>query len=145
VKPRNQRLVLILVALGAMLGAALLAMSAMRSQASFFYAPGDVAAKGLPLDRPIRIGGMVKPGSLRRHADGITIDFVLTDTTPHEIRVRYDNLTPDLFREGSGAIAEGSFRPDGLFVATLILAKHDENYQPPELGPDGTHKTDRVR
>jgi len=145
VKPKNQRLVLILVALGAMLGAALLAMSAMRAQASFFYAPGDVATKGLPLDRSVRIGGMVRPGSLRRHADGVTIDFVVGDDSNATIRVRYTGITPDLFREGSGVIAEGRFRPDGSFVASEILAKHDENYQPPELGPEGMHKTDRVR
>ncbi|HYJ52817.1 MAG TPA: cytochrome c maturation protein CcmE [Allosphingosinicella sp.] len=144
-KPKNQRLVLILVALGAMLGAALLAMSAMRAQASFFYAPGDVATKGLPLDRSVRIGGMVRPGSLRRHADGVTIDFVVGDDSNATIRVRYTGITPDLFREGSGVIAEGRFRPDGSFVASEILAKHDENYQPPELGPEGMHKTDRVR
>jgi cytochrome c-type biogenesis protein CcmE len=145
VKPKNQRLVLILVALGAMLGAALLAMSAMRSQASFFYAPGDVAAKGLPLDRSVRIGGMVRPGSIRRHPDGVTIDFVVSDDTQATISVTYTGITPDLFREGSGVIAEGRFQPGGRFVASEILAKHDENYQPPQLGPEGMHKTDRVR
>ncbi|TMJ18987.1 MAG: cytochrome c maturation protein CcmE [Alphaproteobacteria bacterium] len=144
-KPKNQRLVLILVALAAMLGAALLAMSAMRAQASFFYAPADVAAKGLPLDRPVRIGGMVRTGSIRRHADGVTIDFVVGDETRATIAVTYTGITPDLFREGSGVIAEGRFQPDGRFVATEILAKHDENYQPPVLGPEGMHKTDRVR
>lgn len=144
-KPKSQRLVLILVALGAMLGAALLAMSAMRSQASFFYAPGDVAAKGLPLDRSVRIGGMVRPGSIRRHADGVTIDFVVGDDTSATIPVTYAGIAPDLFREGSGVIAEGRFRPDGHFVANEILAKHDENYQPPVLAGEGMHKTDRVR
>ncbi len=144
-KPKNQRLVLILVALGARRGAALLALSAMRAQASFFYAPGDVATKGLPLDRSVRIGGMVRLGSLRRHADGVTIDFLVGDDSAATIRVRFTGITPDLFREGSGVIAEGRFRPDGSFVASEILAKHDENYQPPELGPEGMHKTDRVR
>jgi cytochrome c-type biogenesis protein CcmE len=145
VKPKNQRLVLLLLALAAVGGAVLLAMSAMRSQASFFYAPGDVAAKGLPLDRAVRIGGMVRRGSLRRHADGITIDFIVGDDTAATIPVRFTGITPDLFREGSGVIAEGRFRPDGRFIASEILAKHDENYRPPELGPDGMHKTDRVR
>jgi len=128
-----------------MLGAILLAMSAMRSQASFFYAPGDVAAKGLPLDRSVRIGGMVRPGSIRRHADGVTIDFVVGDDTAATIPVRYTGITPDLFREGSGVIAEGRFQPNGSFVASEILAKHDENYQPPVLAREGMHKTDRVR
>jgi cytochrome c-type biogenesis protein CcmE len=145
VKPKSQRLILILVALGAMLGAALLAISALRSQASFFYAPGDVAAKGLPLDRSVRIGGMVRPGSIRRHADGVTIDFVVGDDTRSTIAVRYSGITPDLFREGSGVIAEGRFQRDGSFVASEILAKHDENYQPPVLAGEGMHKTDRVR
>jgi cytochrome c-type biogenesis protein CcmE len=145
VKPKNQRLVLLLLALAAVGGAVLLAMSAMRAQASFFYAPGDVAAKGLPLDRAVRIGGMVRRGSLRRHADGVTIDFVVGDDTAATIPVRFTGITPDLFREGSGVIAEGRFQPNGRFVASEILAKHDENYRPPELGPGGLHKTDRVR
>jgi cytochrome c-type biogenesis protein CcmE len=145
VKPKNQRLVLLLLALAALGGAVLLAMSAMRAQASFFYAPGDVAAKGLPLDRAVRIGGMVKRGSLRRHADGVTIDFVVGDDSPATIPVRFTGLAPDLFREGSGVIAEGRFQPNGRFVASEILAKHDENYRPPELGPNGMHKTDRVQ
>lgn len=143
-KPKNQRLILLILALAAVLGAALLAMSALSSQASFFYAPGDVARLGLPLDRGVRIGGMVRAGSLRRHPDGVTIEFLVGDDTPSTIRVRYRGLTPDLFREGSGVIAEGRFRPDGLFVASEILAKHDENYMPPELTRRGLHKTDRV-
>ncbi len=144
-KPKNQRLFLLLLALVAVGGAVLLAMSAMRAQASFFYAPGDVAAKGLPLDRAVRIGGMVRRGSLRRHADGITIDFIVGDDSAATIPVRFTGIAPDLFREGSGVIAEGRFRPDGRFVASEILAKHDENYRPPELGPNGMHQTDRVR
>jgi len=145
VKPKNQRLVLLLLALVAVGGAVLLAMSALRSQASFFYAPGDLARAAPPRDRAVRIGGMVRRGSLRRHADGVTIDFLVGDDTAATIPVRFTGLTPDLFREGSGVIAEGRFQPDGSFVASEILAKHDENYRPPELGPDGMHKTDRVR
>ena len=144
-KPKNQRLVLLLFAMAAMLGVALLAMWGMRAQASFFYAPGDVAAKGLPLDRAVRIGGMVKQGSIRRHADGVTVDFTVADDTPHLIQVSYRGLTPDLFRENSGVIAEGRFRPDGRFVANEILAKHDENYMPPELARRGLHKTETLR
>ncbi|MEA3046932.1 MAG: cytochrome c-type biosis protein CcmE [Sphingomonadales bacterium] len=143
-KPKNQRLFLLIAALVAVGGAVLLAMSAMRAQASFFYAPGDVAAKGLPLDRSVRIGGMVRRGSLRRHADGVTIDFLVGDESPATIAVRYTGITPDLFREGSGVIAEWRFQPDGRFVASEILAKHDENYQPPRLGPQGMHKTESL-
>jgi len=145
VKPKNQRLALLMLALVAVGGAVLLAMSAMRAQASFFYAPGDVAARGLPLDRAVRIGGMVERGSLRRHADGVTIDFLVGDDTAATIPVRFTGITPDLFREGSGVIAEGRFQADGSFVASEILAKHDENYRPPQPGPEGMHKTDRVR
>jgi cytochrome c-type biogenesis protein CcmE len=145
VKPKNQRLILVLVALVAVGGAVLLAMSAMRDQAAFFYAPADVARKGLPLDRAVRIGGMVREGSLRRHPDGLTIDFLVGDETPRTIAVTYRGITPDLFREGSGVIAEGRFQPDGRFVATEILAKHDENYMPPQLGPEGLHKSESAR
>jgi cytochrome c-type biogenesis protein CcmE len=144
VKAKNQRLVLLLLAVVAVLGAVLLAMSAMRDRAAFFYAPGDVARKGLPLDRAVRVGGMVQQGSIRRHADGVTIDFIVRDETTATIPVRFTGITPDLFRENSGVIAEGRFRPDGMFVATEILAKHDENYMPPELGPAGQHKTETL-
>jgi cytochrome c-type biogenesis protein CcmE len=144
VKRKNQRLVLLLFAMAAMLGVAVLAMWGMRSQASFFYAPGDVAARGLPLDRAVRIGGMVKQGSIRRHPNGVTIDFLVGDNTLSTIAVRYTGITPDLFREDSGVIAEGRFRPDGSFVATEILAKHDENYMPPELQRRGLHKTETL-
>jgi Cytochrome c-type biogenesis protein CcmE len=144
VKPKNQRLVLVVLALVAVIGAVLLAMSAMRDQAAFFYAPGDVARKGLPLDRAVRIGGMVKAGSIQRHPDGVTIDFLVGDDTAATIPVRFTGITPDLFRENSGVVAEGRFQPDGHFVATEILAKHDENYMPPRLGPQGQHETDTL-
>ena len=143
-KPKNQRLVLLVVAIVAALGAVLLAMSAMRSQAAFFYAPGDVAARGVPLDRAVRIGGMVKGGSIRRHSDGVTIDFLVGDDTAHTIPVRFTGITPDLFREDSGVVAEGRFQPDGRFVATEILAKHDENYMPPQVAAEGKHKTESL-
>ena len=144
-KAKHQRMVLLGLAVVAVLGAVLLGMSAMRDQASFFYAPGDVARKGLPLDRAVRIGGMVKQGSIQRHPDGVTIDFTVHDETTSIIQVRYTGITPDLFRENSGVIAEGRFQPDGRFVATQILAKHDENYMPPELERRGLHKTDTLR
>ena len=144
-KPKNQRLVLLVLAIAAVLGAVLLAMSAMRDQAAFFYAPGDVARKGLPLDRAVRIGGMVREGSIRRHPDGVTIDFVVGDDTAATIPVRFTGITPELFRENSGVIAEGRFHPDGGFVATEILAKHDENYMPPQLAAEGKHKTETLQ
>jgi cytochrome c-type biogenesis protein CcmE len=143
-KRKNQRLILLALAVVAVIGAVLLAMSAMRDQAAFFYAPGDVARKGLPLDRAVRIGGMVRQGSLQRHPDGVTIDFLVGDETAATIPVRFSGITPDLFRENSGVVAEGRFQPDGRFVASEILAKHDENYMPPRLGPQGQHETDTL-
>lgn len=131
-KPKNQRLLLAVLALAAVVGAALLALSALKDQAAFFYAPSDVVREGLPLGRAVRLGGMVEGGSIRRAPDGVTIRFVVTDgkaNTP----VTFKGIPPDLFREKSGVVAEGRFQPDGSFVATNLLAKHDEKYQPPEL------------
>jgi cytochrome c-type biogenesis protein CcmE len=129
---KRQRLMLVLLALAAVGVAALLALSALRDQAAFFYAPSDVAAQGLPLGRAVRLGGMVEAGSVHRAADGVTVRFVVTDgraTTP----VTFAGIVPDLFRERSGVVAEGEFRRDGSFVASNLLAKHDEKYMPPEL------------
>jgi len=143
-KPKSQRLILVSLAVIALGVAVLLAMSAMREQAAFFYAPADVQRLGLPLDRAVRVGGMVQEGSLRRHDDGVTIDFVVHDETEHTIPVTFTGIVPNLFREGSGVVAEGRFQPDGRFVASEILAKHDENYMPPELSDRGLHKTETI-
>lgn len=143
-KRKNQRLVLLLLAVGAVVGAVLLAMSALRDQAAFFYAPGDVASRGLPLGKSVRIGGMVRAGSIQRLPDGVTIRFLVGDETNATIPVTYRGITPDLFRENSGVVAEGRFQPDGRFVASEILAKHDENYMPPQLGPQGMHKSESL-
>ena len=142
-KPKSQRLILVSLALIAVLVAVLLAMSAMREQAAFFYAPGDVQRLGLPLDRPVRVGGMVKEGSIQRQPDGVTISFIVRDDTPHTIPVTFTGIVPNLFREGSGVVAEGRFQPDGRFVASEILAKHDENYMPPKLAGD-RHKVETL-
>jgi cytochrome c-type biogenesis protein CcmE len=131
-KAKHQRLTLALLALGAVVVAGLLALSALQDQAAFFYAPSDVRRDGLPLDRAVRLGGMVADGSLKRAADGVTVHFVVTDgqaTTP----VVFAGIVPDLFREKSGVVAEGRFQPDGSFVASNLLAKHDEKYMPPEM------------
>ena len=143
-KPKQQRLILLLLAIAAVLGAVLLAMSALSGRAAYFYAPGDLAGRALPLDRAVRIGGMVKDGSIRREADGVTIRFVVADESAAEIPVRFTGITPDLFKENGGVIAEGRFRADGLFLADEILAKHDENYRPPELAGD-RHKAESLR
>ncbi|MEA3038523.1 MAG: cytochrome c-type biosis protein CcmE [Sphingomonadales bacterium] len=145
-KPKSQRLTLLLLAAAAVLGAVLLAMSALKDQAAYFYAPGDLARQGTLPTGAVRIGGMVQKGSIRRAPDGVTIEFVVTDETPNRLRVRYRGIVPDLFKEGSGVVAEGRFAPGGLFVADEILAKHDENYRPPELvGAKGEHKSESLR
>ena len=141
-KAKHQRLTLLALAVIAVLGAVLLAMSSLRDQAAYFYAPADVVRKGIPQGRAIRIGGMVEDGSVRTAGDGVTIDFVVGDETDATIPVSFRGIVPDLFKEGSGVVAEGHFKADGRFVATQILAKHDENYMPPDLSRDGSnHKT----
>lgn len=131
-KAKNQRLALVGAAVLALFIAALLAMWGLRSQASFFYTPADIAAGKASNGEAARLGGMVEKGSIKHEPDGVTIEFVLTDghaTTP----VVFRGIVPDLFREGSGAVAEGHVQ-DKKFVADTILAKHDERYMPPQLG-----------
>jgi cytochrome c-type biogenesis protein CcmE len=132
-KRKNQRLTLLVFAVVAVLLAVLLAMWGLKDRASYFYAPGDLAGQSLPVGKAVRIGGMVKKGSVKHLPDGVTIDFIVRDETRSFFRVRYRGIPPDLFQEDSGVVAEGKFQPDGLFVADEILAKHDENYMPPQL------------
>jgi cytochrome c-type biogenesis protein CcmE len=147
VKRKNQRLTLLILAVAAVLAAVLLAMSALKDQAAYFYAPGDVARQGYPpADRAVRIGGMVAPSSVKRLPDGVTVTFTVRDDTPHTIAVRYTGILPDLFKEGSGVVAEGRFGADRTFVASEILAKHDENYMPPQLDmKSGEHKSESLK
>jgi cytochrome c-type biogenesis protein CcmE len=131
-KPKNQRLVLVIAAIAAVLIAVLLAMWGLRDRASYFYTPADIAAGKAEPGKAMRLGGMVEEGSIRREADGVTIRFVMTDGKAETVVV-YRGIVPDLFREGSGAVAEGRTE-NGTFIADTILAKHDERYMPPELG-----------
>jgi cytochrome c-type biogenesis protein CcmE len=131
-KPKNQRLVLVSAALVAVLAAVLLAMWGLRNQASFFYTPADIVAGKAADGQAARLGGMVVKGSIQHQADGLTVHFVVTDGKA-ETPVVYRGIVPDLFREGSGAVAEGRMQ-GGTFIADTILAKHDERYMPPELG-----------
>ncbi|MES2327725.1 MAG: cytochrome c maturation protein CcmE [Pseudomonadota bacterium] len=131
-RPKNQRLILVSAALVAVILAVLLAMWGLRNQAAFFYTPADIAAGKASDGKAARLGGMVEKGSIKHEADGVTMQFVVTDgkaTTP----VVFRGIPPDLFREGSGVVAEGHLQ-SGVFVADTILAKHDERYMPPELG-----------
>lgn len=132
VKPKHQRLVLVSVALVALIAAALLAAWALRSQASYFYLPSEMSANPPAVDRAVRLGGMVEKGSLKTASDGVTISFVVSDDKG-KVPVRFRGIVPDLFKEGSGVVAEGKRGADGIFVADNLLAKHDEKYVPRQM------------
>ncbi|MDX3908804.1 MAG: cytochrome c maturation protein CcmE [Sphingobium sp.] len=131
-KAKHQRLILALVALVALIGAGLLAASALRDEAAYFYTPQDARSKPVEQGKAIRLGGMVVKGSLKRATDGVTIHFDVTDNKA-TVPAVFSGIAPDLFKEGSGVVAEGSFDAKGTFVATNLLAKHDERYMPREL------------
>ena len=132
-RPKHQRLVLVILALVAILGAVLLAMWGIKDRAAYFYTPADIVAGKAIAGKPMRLGGMVERGSVQRKSDGVTTSFLVEDGEAR-VPVTYRGILPDLFREGSGVVAEGKMTAGGLFVADNILAKHDERYMPPELG-----------
>ena len=132
-KAKHQRLILAAVALCGVAGAGVLAASALRDEAAYFRTPAEVVAGKTTVGEPMRLGGMVAAGSIRRQADGLTIDFVATDGKA-SVPVEYKGIVPDLFGEESGMVADGRMRADGTFVADRILAKHDERYMPPQMG-----------
>lgn len=131
-KPKHQRLILAILALAALIGAGLLAASALREEASYFYTPATLAKADVEPGKAIRLGGMVQKGSVKRDADGITVRFIVQDRDATQA-VIYKGITPDLFVEGSGVVADGRMDANGVFVADSLLAKHDENYVPREL------------
>ena len=131
-KPKHQRLLLALIAVVALICAGLIAASALREEASYFYTPTTLATANVEPGKAIRLGGMVQKGSIVRAADGVSITFIVQDQERTQ-KVAYRGITPDLFVEGSGVVADGRLRPDGVFVAEGLLAKHDENYVPKEL------------
>jgi cytochrome c-type biogenesis protein CcmE len=131
-KPRNKRIAFVVLGLVGVGLAYLLANSALQSNISYFFSPSQVAAKEAPLDQVIRIGGMVKKGTLQRQADGLTVEFVITDEAA-DVTTRYTGILPDLFKEEQGAVAKGKLGQDGIFYAEEVLAKHDESYVPPEV------------
>ena len=132
IKAKHQRLALVLIALGVLIAAALLAAWALRNQASYFYLPAEMAAEPPAPDRAVRLGGMVEAGSLKTAADGVTVHFVVADGRAR-VPVVFKGIVPDLFKEGSGVVAEGKRGADGTFVADNLLAKHDEKYVPREM------------
>ena len=129
-KPRHKRLAMIAGGLAALAIAAAFVLAAFRENLVFFYTPSQVAANEVPQGQAFRIGGMVVPGSVQRQPDGVTVQFVVTDTAKN-VRVAYRGILPDLFREGKGVVTQGKLGGDGLFLASDVLAKHDENYMPP--------------
>ena len=128
-KPRYKRALIILAGLVAIGVAALLILNALNSNIALYATPSEVSAGKAPKDQAFRIGGMVKEGSLRR--DGLTVHFVITDLVK-DIPVAYTGILPDLFKEGKGAVIQGRMNANGEFIASEVLAKHDENYMPPE-------------
>ena len=130
-KSRNKKLLAIGLSLVGLAIAASLVLNAFRSNLVFFFSPSDVVEGKAPRDRAFRIGGLVENGSIKRSEDGLTLSFVVTDTA-RSIPVVYQGVVPDLFKEGKGVVAEGKLGEGGTFTATQVLAKHDENYMPPE-------------
>ncbi len=143
IKPKHQRLVLIVVALAALVGAGLLAAWGLRSQASYFYVPSDMRASPPDPDRAVRLGGMVQKGSIKTEADGVTISFLVGDGK-QTVPVRFKGIVPSLFVEGSGVVAEGKLAANGVFIADNLLAKHDEKYVPRELQDMTEHQAEQV-
>jgi len=132
-KRRHKRIAFILVGLAGLGVAAYLVANAFRNNLVFFFSPTQVAAKEAPVNRTFRIGGLVQEGTLKRDRDGLTVRFIVTDTAAN-VPVVYKGILPDLFKEGRGCVAQGKIGPDGVFQADQVLAKHDENYMPPEAG-----------
>ena len=132
-KKRHKRIVFICVSLAALGLASYLVLGAFRNNLVFFFSPTQVAAKEAPVGKTFRVGGLVENGTLKREADGLTLHFTVTDTAT-SIPVVYKGILPDLFKEGRGCVAQGKVGADGVFYADSILAKHDENYMPPQAG-----------
>ncbi len=138
-KPKHQRLLLAALAIAAVLIAVLLAMWGLKDRAAYFFTPVEIVQGKAEQGHAIRLGGMVEKGSLKQAADGVTVSFLVSDGEAR-VPARYRGITPDLFREGSGVVAEG--RMEGkTFVADEILAKHDERYMPPQLGNQAAEHT----
>jgi cytochrome c-type biogenesis protein CcmE len=142
-KAKHQRLTLAAVAVIAVMGSTVLAMSAAKDKAAYFRSPADLAKARPPVGEDFRLGGMVADKSITRSADGVSVNFIVEDGG-HVTPVTFRGITPDLFKENSGVVAEGSLDSSGTFVASNILAKHDENYKPPELA-GVQHKTNSLQ
>ena len=142
-KRRHKRVAFIVAGLAALGIATAFVLTAFQSNLVFFFSPTQVAAKEAPVDRTFRIGGLVENGTIKRQSDGLTVHFTVTDTAK-SIPVVYKGILPDLFKEGKGCVAQGRLGADGVFYADEVLAKHDENYMPPEAG-DAIDKAKHTR
>ena len=142
-KLRHKRIAFIVAGLAALGIAAALVLTAFQSNLVFFFSPTQVADKEAPVDRTFRIGGLVEDGTIKRQSDGLTVHFTVTDTAK-SIPVVFKGILPDLFKEGKGCVAQGRLGADGVFYADEVLAKHDENYMPPEAG-DAIDKAKHTR
>lgn len=130
--PRRRRMMLVALIVLGVGSAAAFALTAFKDNLLYFYSPSDVIAGKAPQDRVFRVGGMVPEGSFSRASGSLEAHFMLTDYA-HDVKVSYTGVLPDLFREGQGVIARGRMGPDGVFIAEEVLAKHDENYMPPDV------------
>jgi cytochrome c-type biogenesis protein CcmE len=139
-KPRHKRLALIVGGLAALGIAAALVLNAFQSNLVFFFSPSEVLADKAPVNKTFRVGGLVEEGSVKRQSDGLTVQFKVTDTA-RAIPVVYTGILPDLFKEGKGVVAQGRLGHDGIFRASEVLAKHDENYMP----PDAAHAVEQAQ
>ncbi|HEY2337144.1 MAG TPA: cytochrome c maturation protein CcmE [Burkholderiales bacterium] len=144
-KPRHKRIVAIVGGVVALGIVAALVLGAFKQNLVFFFTPSEVVEQKAPQGRTFRIGGMVEKGSVKRQADGVTVQFTVTDTAK-SLPVTFRGSLPDLFREGKGVVAQGQLGADGVFRASEVLAKHDENYMPPEAkaAVDKAHETART-
>lgn len=140
-KPRHKRAAIVLGVLAAIGTAVALVLNAFNSNLVFFYTPSQIASKEAPLGRTFRIGGLVQAGSVARN--GVSVTFTVTDTAK-SVPVRYEGVLPDLFKEGKGVVAQGQLGADGVFAAREVLAKHDENYMPPEAA-DALQRADKMK
>ena len=139
---RKRRLIGVLVIIFGVSVAAIVAMKALNENMLFFVSPTDVEEQALPAGKRFRLGGLVQDGSVSRASDSLAVAFIVTDGA-HAVDVRFDGILPDLFREGQGIIAIGELSTDGHFEAAEVLAKHDENYMPPEVA-DALEKAGHV-
>ena len=130
-KPRHRKLAIIASSVTALGVASILVLNAFQSNLVFFFSPTQVANNEAPVGKSFRIGGLVEQGSVKRQTDGVTVQFTVTDTA-YRVPVQYTGILPDLFKEGKGVVAQGELGADGVFRAKEVLAKHDENYMPPE-------------